>query len=303
MKRFHLIPYTCGAGAQQTGCVAGPAALKNFGLEKYLSNAERVVMWQEDPVVAYAQIKNSYAHLPPLGSKERAQIVLQQCHHISNEVEKAVAQGAVPVTIGGDHSMAAGSIAGFARAKSAHGRIGLIWIDAHADINTKRTSPSQALHGMPLAALLKLRMIDPEFSKIGGAKRVLEPDHLVYAGLRSLDQMERVRVRKHQISAFSMDMNSAVDGETFMQAVDRVASETDYLILSFDIDVMDPSVAPSVGSPEQGGFMREQVLSLLQELVVAHPLDMIEITEFNPEMPGAEKTYEIVREVADTLLR
>ena len=303
MKRFHLIPYTCGAGAQQTGCVAGPAALKNFGLEKSLSNAERAVAWQEDPVAAYEQVKNLYKNLPALGTKERAQIVLDQCRHISDEVEKAVREGAVPVTIGGDHSMAAGSVAGFARATNGHGRIGLIWIDAHADINTKRTSPSQALHGMPVAALLKLRMVDPEFSKIGGAKRVLEPDHLVYAGLRSLDQMEKVRVRKHQISAFSMDMNSAIDGETFMQAVDRVASEKDYLILSFDIDVMDPSVAPSVGSPEEGGFMREQILSLLKGVVSKHELDMIEITEFNPGMPGAEKTYEIVRDVADTLLR
>jgi arginase len=303
MKTFHLIPYTCGAGARQTGCVAGPAALKNYGLEKYLSNEQREVIWQEDPVGSYEQVKSVYENLPPLGSKERAQIVLDQCRHISGEVEKAVKRGAVPVTIGGDHSMAAGSIAGFARANNAHGRIGLIWIDAHADINTMRTSPSQALHGMPVAALMRLRMIDPEFSRIGGSKRVLEPNHLVYAGLRNLDEMEKVRVRKHHISAFSMDMNSAVESETFIEAIGRIASETDYLVLSFDIDVMDPSVAPSVGSPEAGGFQREQILSLLGDVVASHPLDMIEITEFNPSMPGAEQTYEIIRDVSDTLLR
>ncbi len=300
-KEIRLIPFVCGAGAQISGTERGPAEIKKHGLQSALGSTWRKVAWQEDPEVLYEQQRAFYKNLPPLGSAERKQFVLENCRHVAEQVELAVKSGAMPVTLGGDHSIAAGSIAGFARAHDAHGRIGVIWIDAHADLHTMETSPSKTYHGMPLASLLGLG--DKDFATIGGENPVLKPEHVVYIGLRSTEAEEDQRIKEMGIKAFSMeDIGVDETNDVFQEALDSISKDVDYLILSIDLDAFDPLDAPAVGSPETGGFNREEVLQALALLTQKRLPDMVEVVEFNPDLPGADKTYALLRDILSVTL-
>jgi arginase len=292
MADIRLIPFVCGAGASTAGCEQGPVAAKAFGLEKDLGAA-----WQEDPDILLAQEQALYRNLSPLGAADRDAIVLRNCRHVADQVEAAVKDGAMPVTIGGDHTIAAGTVAGFARAKQAHGRIGLVWIDAHPDLHTPDTTHTHALHGMPIAALLGL--IDTDFGRIGGDTPVLNPEHLVYAGIRDIEPAEEKRIRDLNIKNFPGAGFSDAD---FIKAVDDIAAATDYLVVSFDLDSSDPGVAPAVGTPVQNGLQRDRILALLKTIADKHKPDMIEVVEFNPALPGKEQTYALLRDVLRTTL-
>jgi arginase len=220
---------------------------------------------------------------------------------MADRVEQVVRSGAMPVTIGGDHSMAAGSIAGLARARDVFGRIGVIWIDAHGDIHTPETSPSKAYHGMPLAALLGLG--DKDFARIGGPLPVLRPENIVYLGLRSTEAAENRRISDLGIHAYSMkDIAGSDVKKVFAKALKAISKNIDCLVLSIDLDAFDPAAAPAVGSPEKGGFKREEVLAALDHLTNLRAPDMVEIVEFNPTLAGAEQTYGLLKDILSTIL-
>ncbi|MGB4106540.1 MAG: arginase [Alphaproteobacteria bacterium] len=300
-KQISLIPSVCGAGAQIAGSERGPVEMKNHGLERELGTGGLQATWFKDPAALYQEELKVRPNLPALGSPERRVIVLENCRSIANDVESAVKSGAVPVTLGGDHSMAAGSIAGFARAKNAHGRIGVIWVDAHGDIHTPETSPSKAYHGMPLAALLGLG--DEDFVTIGGASPVLRPEHIIYLGLRSTEREENRRISDLGIHALSMkDISGADMKKVFAKALKSISKNIDYLVLSIDLDAFDPAAAPAVGSPELGGFNREEMLAALDHLTNLRQPDMVEIVEFNPALPGAEQTYALLKDLLMAIL-
>lgn len=295
-KQISLIPFVCGAGAKKGGTERGPAEVKKRGLHNDLSAA-----WQTDPEALYLREQEFYKNLPPLGSEERRAAVLKHCREIADGVERAVEAGALPVTIGGDHSMAAGSIAGFARANDAFGRIGVIWIDAHSDIHTPDTTPSKTYHGMPVAALLGLG--DKEFATIGGVSPVLRPEHIVYIGLRSTEAAENRRISDLGIHSFTMKEISGADmKKVFAKALKAISKNIDYLILSIDLDAFDPAEAPAVGSPEQGGLHAKEILAALDHLTNLRVPDMVEIVEFNPDLEGAEQTYQLLKDVLATIL-
>lgn len=299
-KKIELIPFTCGAGAQRTGCEKGPSFIKQAGLQKDLGETLEV-SWQVDPDEDYAREVSSYENLPALGSAERRAFVLEKCIELSHRVEQAVKRNVFPVTIGGDHVMAAGSIAGFARAKKAQGRVGVVWVDAHTDINSWATSPSQAIHGMPIAALLGL-MGDDAFSGIGGERPVLKPENLAYVGLRSVDPGEEEILQKLGIKMFRMKnirQNNVQD--VLQQAFDHVSLHSDHIVLSIDMDSFDPRIVSSVGSPEKKGLRRKDVLQALKSLRT-DKLGMIEIAEFNPTRGKPETSYRLLVSVLKTAL-
>lgn len=300
-KQIRLIPFVCGAGAKILGTELGPVEIKKHGLQSQLSNTWRQVAWFEDPEVLYQRERELYKDLPPLGSAARREFVLRHCRDIADRVETVVKSGAMPVTIGGDHSMAAGTIAGFARAKNAQGRVGVIWIDAHADIHTMETTPSKTYHGMPLAFLLGLG--DKDFAKIGGARATLRPENIVYFGLRSTEAAENRRISDLGIHAFSMkDIKGNDVNKIFQRAWKTISKNVDYLVVSIDLDAFDPGDAPAVGSPEGGGLRRDDVLRALENLRKTRAPDMVEIVEFNPALEGAEKTYGLVKDILGALL-
>lgn len=302
---IRLIPYCCGAGGSTAGCELGPVDLCNRGLAEVLGTQGIDISWQEDPEQFYRQSPWGAAFhesLPPLGTDERRQGVSWHCTHLRDQVVSVIKAGARPVTIGGDHSMAAGSLAGLAQAHQAHGRIGVIWVDAHADINTPETSPSQAFHGMPVAAMLG--MGHPDFAALGGAgKAVLRPEHVFYLGLRDVDQGEEEAIRRLGIHAFTKEDVDAMGIENaFSAALETVSAGTDHLCLSVDLDAFDPAQAPSVGTPVDNGFRREDLLPVLKRLVQSGDFDLIELAEYNPTLAGADQTYDLTCETLKALL-
>lgn len=294
MKRIALIPYACGAGASTAGTEFGPGSLESRGLTDALKARGLDAYWHSDPTIDEDAARAVQDH--PHGSPTRDQFVFDHLKEFGDACADALTGGDFPVTIGGDHSMAVGSIAAFARAKNAHGRIGVLWFDAHADLNTHDTSPSQALHGMPLAALLGLGR--PDWVALCGDKTVLAPENLFYIGLRDVDPGEWDAIQKMNIAHLTAEQVRAIGMQaSFRQAIDHLRQHADYLFISFDLDGLDPADAPAVGTPVADGLRLEDTLQALRETVAQWAPSMIEITEFNPHLENPEKTYDTLVEV------
>jgi arginase len=307
MIKTKLIPFVCGAGAKTAGCEKGPSALKAAGVINHLREEGFDIDWAEDPDVLYAQETGGVAHQnkKSLGTAERQALVLEHVRHLCAQVEKTVSEDHFPITFGGDHAMAAASIAGFAKAKKAQGRVGLIWVDAHPDINTLETSPSQAYHGMPVASLLG--MGDPDFVALGqNAENVppLKPEHVCYMGIRDIDEGEEAYMQELGIRRYDMDkINDMGVAAAFEEALAYLAPKVDYLCLSFDIDALDPSEGLSVGTRVENGFKKDEVFHVLADILSKYRFDLLEIAEYNPTLDGEVTTRAIIFELLELYLR
>lgn len=304
MKKSALIPYVCGAGATTAGCELGPVVMKRMGLEVALRGRRVPCDWTVDPMAIYAGNYGASAHefLPPPGDMARHALVLTHCRFLREQVELAVARGERPVTLGGDHSMAAGSIAGLARAYNAHGRVGVLWIDAHADINTPATSPSQSLHGMPVAALLG--MGDADFAGLGGGPvPVLRPENIFYIGLRDVDPGETKVMDELGIAHFDATaVHEMGIGVALKRAMAHIAKNSDVLFLSLDLDAFDPVEAPAVGTPVENGLQRSSFLPALLDIMEKYEFAGLEVSEFNPTLAGADDTYNLLEQILTFML-
>ena len=293
MRPLTLIPYLCGAGASTPGCQYGPLDLKHHHFDRGLLSAGfENTGWIDDPETYFKDSEyglKGQEEYPPLKSDRRKAIVAYHCRYLAQRVEQTLKTGNRPMTIGGDHSMAAGSVAGLVRAKQSHGKTGLIWIDAHPDLNTDETSPSGALHGMPIAALLGIG--DPDFATLAGPTPALKPEHIFYIGIRDIDDGEQNYITKHDIPG----LTGAEVRETGIAAAIDTALETlrpkvDHLALSFDLDSLDPSDAPAVGTPVKGGIPLNDLVPVWQKMLRDVEFDLIEIAEFNPTLDGVNTT-------------
>ncbi len=176
------------------------------------------------------------------------------CEALYAQVLDSHAAGAFPIVIGGDHSLAAGSVAASATHAKRQGRpLGLIWVDAHADMNTPATTMSGNVHGMPLAALLGE---DPrELALVGGYEPKVAPGHTVLVGIRNLDEREKEEVRASGVHVFTMkDIDRQGAASVIEQAIEIAGRDTAGIHVSFDLDVCDPAIAPGVGTPVRGGL-------------------------------------------------
>ncbi|MEM6781423.1 MAG: arginase [Pseudomonadota bacterium] len=303
MRKIGLIPYICGAGATTSGCETAPPYLEQHGLVQHLRSLGLDVDWTQSPAALYAGEKGEKAHqdLPPPGDSERIDLTLWHCQNMKKQVISAIQNGLYPLTIGGDHTISAGSISGFADAHNAHGKIGLIWFDAHPDLNTWTSSESGSPHGMPVAALTGIGKTVME--KLGVGKTVINPDHLFYIGIRSIDPAEQTVIDNLGIKHLTnRDVQKIGVKAAFNQALDAL-SDTDYLILSFDLDGLRPSDVPAVGTPVGDGIALNDVLPALEAAQGKRRFDMIEIVEFNPTLQGQETTYQTIKKLLETLLQ
>ncbi len=200
-----------------------------------------------------------------------------------------------PVALGGDHSVSMGSVSGVAQA----GRTGVLWIDAHADLNTPQSSPSGNVHGMPLSHLLGEG--DPRLLDIWGGGAVLKPRDLVFIGLRSLDPFERRFIREHDIRAYTMKeidrRGLAVVAEEALEYL-----EAPRLHVSFDADALDPALAPGVGTPVPGGLSYREAHLLMELLADSGKVSSLDLVEVNPVLDVENSTGRIMVEMASSLL-
>jgi len=271
-REVAIIGAALDLGQGRRGVDMGPSAMRAAGLEERI----RSLGYEVHDLGNVASPEPEATAL----EDERARYLPEikaACARIAELVAQASIDGEIPLVLGGDHSVALGTLAGLA---SAHGRGGVLWVDAHPDINTPETSPSGNVHGMPLAAALGLA--GPEFEHDAWSLPAVDPRRVALIGTRQLDDGERQLLREAGIRVFTMSEIDRIGIERAVrESLDRV-SGGGFVHVSFDMDVLDPVVAPGVGTPVRGGLTyREAHLAL--ELVAESGLaGSLEVVEVNP---------------------
>ena len=264
-------------GAGRRGVDMGPSAIRIGGIHRSL---EQLGYRVEDVGNLDVRIpeQTDYGEEKQMFLDEIAQV----CRKLARSVFEALKDGCLPLVLGGDHSLAAGSVAGSASFHREHDeKIGLIWIDAHADMNLPETSPSGNVHGMPLAAIVGLG--PPELGEIEGFSPKVDPAHVTVIGARSIDRRERDNIQRSGVRVITMKeldmrrMNLAME-----EVLDRATQGTAGFHCSFDLDVVDPQVAPGVGTPVLGGVTYRESHLAMEMVADSQKMISLELVEVNP---------------------
>ncbi|MGA2197569.1 MAG: arginase [Bryobacteraceae bacterium] len=219
------------------------------------------------------------------------------CEALATRVEQALSRGNVPLVLGGDHSVAIGTVSGVSRHfRQRKQRVGLIWLDAHADMNTPGSSPSGNIHGMPLACLLGMGPV--ELTDIGGYRPKVAPANTVIVGLRAVDQAEKEYVHASGVRAFTMRDIDERGLRAVMEEAIRAASEgTAGFHVSLDMDFVDPKDAPGVGTAVRGGATYREAHLAMEMLCDSRKVTSIEVVEVNPVIDEANRTADLAVEL------
>lgn len=287
-NEFCLIGSSLGAGAQLPETKFAPFYLKEMAIDKQLG-----IRWDE------------FLEAPtPLNPtiKDRLDIVTNFNKDLCAAVQKAILNKKKPIIIGGDHSMAIGTWSGVTTAQNATGNFGLIWIDAHLDSHTFETSPSKAIHGMPVASLLGY---GPEqLINIGVPQPKLDPKHVVFIGIRSYEEKEHNLLKNLGVKIFYMDDVKSLGLETVIkQSLEIVSVCPGGFGISIDLDAFDPKEVPGVGSSEIDGIRIEEGLKALKGIAHHPNLKAIEIAELNPHLDCDDISSDFVINLLKVLLK
>jgi arginase len=292
-RKIRVIGVPLDLGQSRRGVDMGPSAVRVAGLEVRLEElGHQVEEGGNVPVPIPEQKKEGDVHAKYL--KE----ITATCSKLADLVLKTLEAGKVPLCLGGDHSMAAGTVSGVAEFyRRQQQRIGLIWIDAHTDINTPETSPSGNVHGMPLAALMGLWQSD--LGNIYGFSPKVNPENCVLVGVRDIDAVEKENVRRAGIGVFTMRDIDERGMRTVMEEALRLAGRgTAGYHISLDMDWVDPEDAPGVGTPVRGGATYREA-HLAMEIIADHSRMLsMEIVEVNPVIDEHNRTANLAVELA-----
>jgi arginase len=291
-KRVAILGAALDLGAGRRGVDMGPSAIRYAGLRERLVRAGLNV---ED----WGNVQAELAETRPRGS-ERARFleeILETCARVSEQVEWARAAGFLPLVLGGDHSIALGTLSGLA---ATEGPGGAIWLDAHGDLNTPLTSPSGNVHGMPLAAAMGL--CGEEFARDGVRIPSLVAEHVALVGVRSLDPGEQEVVRELGLAVYTIsDIDRRGVEPVLAEAIERVGGGS-FFHVSVDLDVVDPEFAPGVGNPVRGGLSYREAHLALELVAETESLDSLEIVEVNPIRDHENTTAGLAVELAASAL-
>jgi arginase len=224
------------------------------------------------------------------------------CEKLRDRVASILEEGALPVVLGGDHSIAIGTIAGLSRFHAARDeRVGLIWFDAHGDANTAETSPSGNIHGMPMAVVLG--MGDASLTGLAGSAPMIDGARAALVGIRDIDRHERDNLRRSGIGLFTMrDIDERGMRTVMEQAIERASSGTAGIHVSLDLDGIDPEVAPGVGTPSPGGLSYREAHLAMEMLADTGLVMSAELVEINPVLDHRNRTAELGVELLCSLL-
>lgn len=219
--------------------------------------------------------------------------IAEVCREVAEWVEEAVDAGDLPIVIGGDHSIAMGSLSGLAGSYRKRGlKLGLIWFDAHADFNTPDTTASGNIHGMPFAVLMGQGV--PELTSIGGFSPKFEPSNVALIGVRSIDPFEREIVKRSGIAVYTMrEVDERGLPVIMREALDRATNGTDGFATSVDMDCFDPSWSPGVGTPVTGGLSYREAHFAMEMIADTGALRHLDIVEINPIFDHSNRTSEM----------
>ena len=297
MKPVHIIGVPLDLGGGRRGVDMGPSALRIAGLSERLTALGYPVVDKGDLTVPIPETQRS-------GDERKRYIrdIARVCNRLYQAAFSTLKEGALPLVLGGDHSLAAGSVAAsaaYAREKGA--AIGLIWVDAHGDMNTPGSSTSGNVHGMPLAALLGAEPL--ELASIGGFSPKVDPAHTVLVGVRNLDEREKLRVRESGVHVFTMkDIDRAGVAAVAEQAILLAGRGTTGIHVSLDLDACDPSVAPGVGTPVKGGLDYREAHMVMEMIADSNLLMALDIVEVNPTLDIQNNTAVLGAELVSSAL-
>ena len=272
----------------------GPSAMRIAGLGERIATLGYSVVDKGDlptPIPETQELRDEH--------KKYIRDIAKICQKVYQLALASLDEGARPIVLGGDHSLAAGSVAAVAEwAKKTRGLpIGLIWVDAHGDMNTPATSPSGNVHGMPLAALLGPE--PAELARIGTFSPKVLPAHTVLVGIRNLDDREKTAVRESHVHVFTMkDIDRQGIASIVEQAVNLAGNGTAGVHVSFDMDVCDPSIAPGVGTPVKGGLDYREAHMVMEIVADSGLLTSLDLVEVNPTLDVRNNTAELATELA-----
>lgn len=269
------VPMDLGAGRR--GVDMGPSALRIAGLAERLRDIGHTVLDDGDIPVKVPESQEIDNHrLKYLPEIVRVATVL------AHKIEDIMERKEFPLVLGGDHSIAMGTISGLSNYARKHNlRFGVIWIDAHADMNTAETTPSGNIHGMPLAAVLGEGAL--ELTTIGGDFRKVDPKNAALIGIRDIDIAEREIVKRTGIAHYTIaDIDKYGAHRIIGKVLKDLKEKVDLLHVSFDIDSVDPTVAAGVGTPAPGGLSYRETHLIMETIADCECMSSLEVAEVNP---------------------
>jgi arginase len=288
----HILGVPLDLGGARRGVDMGPSALRIAGIGERIAALGRTVIDKGDLA---APIPETQIERDPL--KKYVREIARVCQKLYQQVYQAHEEDALPVVLGGDHSLAAGSAGASADFAAARGHeIGLLWIDAHGDMNTPSTTTTGNVHGMPLAALIGPE--PAELSKIGARSPKVRADRTVLLGVRNLDLQERERIKDAGVHVFTMkDIDRDGIAVVMERALAILSRDTDGIHVSFDVDVCDPAIAPGVGTPVKGGLDYREAHMVMELIADSQRLLALDIVEVNPILDSQNQTATLAVEL------
>jgi arginase len=273
----HVLGVPMDLGSGRRGVDMGPSAIRIAGLEERLRELGHEVVDEGDlDIKNMEELKVGDVHARYLTEIARA------ARLAAGKVERIMTKGRFPLVLGGDHSISVGTVSGIAAfCRARRKKLGLLWIDAHGDINTPDTSPSGNIHGMPVASLLGEG--PDSLTGIGSDQPKVNARNVALVGIRSLDEGEKVRLKRHGVQVHTMsDVDRSGIHRIMKKALARVTDGTDYVHVSFDLDAVDPTVAPGVGTPVKGGLDYREAHLIMELLHDSGVMTSLELVEVNP---------------------
>ena len=292
-RSIHLIGVPLDLGGGRRGVDMGPSAVRIAGIGEKLSAIGMTVTDRGDLVTPIPELR---AERDP--RKKYIREIARVCQRVYTIVHQALTAGALPIIIGGDHSIAAGSVGASADfADEAGGEIGLLWVDAHGDMNTPETTTSGNVHGMPLAALVGTE--PAELARIGRRVPKVRADRTVLIGVRNLDPLEKQQIRDAKVHVFTMkDIDQHGIAVVMKRALAIAGKGTRGVHVSFDLDVCDPAIAPGVGTPVKGGLDYREAHTVMEMVADSGRLLALDLVEVNPILDAQNQTAILAAELA-----
>jgi len=287
-KKVALVGVPMDLGGGRRGVDMGPSAIRIAGLEEGVIGLGLAFVDRGN-----VPVKEPSSRIPKNKQARFLDEIADCCRNLRIKVETILEAGEFPVVIGGDHSIACGTVAGI----SSHyhkkkKKIGLIWFDAHGDMNTPESSDSGNIHGMPLACCLGRGV--PELVKLGDRVPMVDVEKAVLIGARTLDMRERAEIKDSKIHVFTLkDIDMHGIHKVMKMAIEIASAGTAGFHLSFDMDGTDPSVAPGVGTPVAGGTTLRESHLIMEHAAESGKLLGLEITEINPILDNQNATARV----------
>jgi arginase len=280
-------------GQDRRGVDMGPSAIRYARIEDALEDLGHRVTDLGNAGVPIPEMVTAGEEVKHLAAVKRV------CEEVSERAAAIVSEGLFPVFLGGDHSIAIGTVSGVARS-APEARTGLIWVDAHADFNTPGTSPSGNIHGMPLATLTGRG--HPDLVGIGGPGASVRTEDVVIIGLRSVDLEEKNLLRDAGVKVYTMREIDVYGAGRVVRGAIRDLAHVDRVHLSFDLDAADPEAAPGVGTPVRGGLTYREAHLLMELFNEAGIVTSLDVVEVNPILDVKNVTAALAVELVESLM-